>query len=429
MAINFSRTILKERLKTDDLARHGLLMTGFAVLAGLLNYLYQLSMGIMLSPAEFATLFSLFSLFMIVLWIPRSLQLPMTKFVSALKARGNMSGVNYLWRFSLKGTLLLGLIAFAASAAASPLVSRLLNIDNNLFPLIMFLSFVFAFSVPVNLGVLQGLQRFLPLGFSQTLWALLRLSLAVLLVSLGLGVYGGLIPIVLAFGIVFLVTMYLLKGLSSFGNDRVELSALRSYTGFASLAFVCFAMLTNIDVVLAKHYLSSQSAEVYAGMSLLGRVALFAPMGIAVAMFPKTSELFERGGDHLSLLKKSALYVVLIGGAVVITYLLFPDFVRDFLLRGKYAFASPDLVKYGLAMLFFVLSFLLMSYFLSLNRSKKVALPLVGVAILQVVLIVLYHSSIAQLVNIMLVSGGLCLAFMLLLYWEVRNEQKQTRNR
>jgi O-antigen/teichoic acid export membrane protein len=419
-------SLVKDRFLRDDMARDGLIMVVFGLLAGFFNYLYQISMGVMLTPADFGTLFSLFSLFMIVWWLSQALQTPMTKFVSTFKAQGTLGKASYLWNRSLRGTLIIGLAVFVVSAAFSPLVSKLLRIDNSLYAVLLFSGFILAFAVPVNNGTLRGLQRFAPSGFSNTLLAFVRFSLAVLLVSLGLGIYGGLLPIVLAYCAALLVSTYFLRGLARVSHEPVKLSSLRSYTGLSLIAMVCFAMLTNVDVVLAKHYLDSDTAGIYSAVSVLGRVALFAPAGIAVAMFPKASEFFETGRAHGRLLQKAMLYVLLIGGAVVAAYVIFPNFVIDFLLRGKYDIAAIDLVKYAIAMLFFAVSFLLINYLLALNRTKKVAYCLLAVAAFQVSLMVVSHSGIHQLVNIMLVSSCLCLLLILPLSLEAMGDAKRT---
>ena len=405
--------LAKDRLMQDDMARDGLIMVIFGLLTGLFNYLYQISMGIMLSPADFGTLFSLFSLFMIVWWLTQALQTPMTKFVSTFKAQGSIGKASYLWSASLKGMLLVGLAAFAVSAALSPLVCNLLRIDDNLYAVLLFAAFIMAFALPVNNGALRGLQQFIPSGFSNSLLAFLRFSLAVLFVWLGLGVYGGLLPIVLAYCAALLVTTYFLRGFARVSHQPVSVSGLKSYTGLSLLALVCFAVLTNVDVVLAKHYLEADSAGTYSAISVAGKVALFAPAGIAAAMFPKASELFETGGAHGRLLQRAMLYVTLIGGAVLATYVLFPHFVTDVILQGKYAITSTSLVKYALAMLLSAVLFLVIHYLLALNRTKEVAVSLLAAASLQVGLILMYHSGIDQLVNIVLLSACFCLLFTL----------------
>jgi len=145
---------------------------------------------------------------------------------------------------------------------------------------------------------------------------------------------------------------------------------------------------------------------------------LYAPMGVAVAMFPKTSKLFEMGRGQRSVLSNAMRLTLLLAGAVVI-YWLFPDFFLNLLFGGKYLFAIPYLFKYGLAMFFFGPSFLFLNFFLSRNQIK-VAYALLIAMLVEIGLIILFHASIAQIVDIVLISGALCLAFMLPFYLRVR---------
>lgn len=395
------------------------MMVAFVLLAGLFNYLYQISMGRMLTPVEYGTLLSFLSIFAIISLFSQAIQTSIAKFTSKFRVQEKLGGVNYLWRFSLKRLFLLGLALFLAFTLFTPLISSFLNIDNKWYCFLFATSLVLVFTVPVNCGVLQGLQRFLPLGFSTALLGFLKLSFGLLLVYIGFGVYGGLASLPLAILILFVVTLLFLRDLAREDNKKVEVTGLFSYTGLALLAIVSFGMLTNIDVVLAKHYLSPESAGNYSAISVLGRIALFAPMGVALAMFPKTSELFETGRGHRSVLLKAMILTVLLAGAVVIVYGLFPEFIVSFVFGGKYPLAIPYLFKYGLAMALFALSFLLMNYFLSLNQTK-VCYSFLGAVLLQLGLIIFFHSNIAQIVNIMLICSALCLIFMLPLYLKLR---------
>jgi len=412
-------TLIREGLKADGMARHGSMMAFFGLAGGFFSYLYQLTMGMLLTPVQYGILFSLTSLFAIIMIASQAIQTSLAKFTSKFRAENSLGKINYLWRFSLKRSLLFGAALFLVLALLTPLFSRFLNIDNQLYPFILFSSLILAFAIPVNYGALQGLQRFFPLGFSTSLWAFLRFAIAVSLVYLGFKLYGGLLPFLLANIIVFLITLSFLRDLGRVGNEKCEVSGLFSYAGLAFLAIFAFAVLTNIDVVLAKHYLSPENAGNYSAISVLGRIALYAPMGVAVAMFPKTSELFEMGRGQRSVLRRAMLLTLLLAGGVVIIYWLFPDFIVNLLFGSKYLFATPYLFKYGLAMFFFALSFLFMSFFLSRNQTK-VAYALLSAMLIELVLIIFFHASIAQIVDIMLISGALCLAFMLPFYLRVR---------
>lgn len=412
-------TLVKDRIKTDDMARHSLIMVLSSLLAGLFHYLYQLSMGIMLSPENYGVLFSLTSLFTIIGIFSQTFQTSLAKFATKFRAWNELSQIKFLWRFSLKRTLILGVALFLIGVALSPLLSRFLNIDSNWYPAILFSSLLLVFALPVNQGILQGTQRFLPFGLSNALLGFLKLSLAILLVYLGLGINGGLLPFFLSYLIVFLVTLTFLRNLAGVSNEKFEVRGLYSYTSLTFLAIFSFAMLTNVDVVLAKHFLNPDIAGNYSAISVLGRIALYAPLGITLAMFPKTSELFETGGSHGPILRKAILYTLLLGGGVVLLYGLFSQFIVDLVFGGKYLLATPYLFRYGLAMLLFAFSFLLINYFLSLNQTRA-AYPALAAMFLQLGLIAFFHASIVQIVNIMLISAIVCLIAMLALYGKTR---------
>lgn len=413
--------LIGHKLKSDDMAWHGSIMAAFVLVGGLFNYLYQLAMGRMLAPAEYGTLISLLSLFLIISVFSQTIQTSITKFTSRFRVDNRLGRINYLWKYSLRRTFLLGVILFLALFLLSPLISGFLNIDNSWYWIIFASSFILSFALAASWGILQGLQRFSPLGISTALVSLLRLGLGIILVYLGLGLYGGLLCLPLAILVAMVLSLSFLKDLAKVGNETVKVDGLFSYAGPALLALTAFAVLTNIDVVLVKHFLSPENAGNYSAISVLGKIVLVAPMGVAVAMFPKTSELFESGGSHRPVMMKAMLLTVVIGGGVLIVYWLFPDFIIDRLFAGKYPLATPYLSKYGLAMAFWAISFLLLNYSLSLNRTK-VAYPLLGAMVLQLGLISLFHSSIAQVVDIMLISSIACLALMCPLYLNVRRK-------
>jgi len=414
------------RIKSDGLLRHGSIMVASGLSVGVLNYLYQLSMSVILTPAEYGTLFSLTSLFNMVILFSRTFQISVAKFTSKFKVEEKWGRINYLWRHSLKHTLLLGSGIFLASALFSPVLSGFLNIDNYWYVPILFSSLTLAFALPVNQGMLQGLERFLHLGFANALLALLRLAIGVVLVYLGFGLYGGLIAYPIAYIVIFIITLSLVRDIGGIVSEKFEASALTSYTGLTFLAIFSFATLTNMDIVLVKHFLSAEDAGSYAAISVLGKIALFAPAGIGIAMFPKTSGFFETGVKTGPILRKALVSVLLIAGSVVIVYWLFSGFIVNYLYGDKYPLVTSNLVKYGLAMALFAVSYLLMNYLLSLNQTRA-AYCFLGGMLLELGLIFFLHSGVAQVVNMMLISGAFCLTLVLLCYAIVRHGLSKRR--
>ena len=412
---------IKAKIMTDDMTRHSIIMVAFSLLGIFLSYMYQLVMGWLLTPEDYGIVISLLSLLVIFSVFSTTIDTTITKFVSKESACNKLGRVHYLWKFSLKRTFLLGLVIFVVLALLTPVISRFLNIGNNWYPIILSFSLVLTFALQANFGTLRGLQRFWGLGISGNLLVFLKLAIAAVLVYMGFRVSGALLSLTLACVIVFFLSTYFLRDLFTAGNEKVKVSGVRSYTRFTFLVLLAFTVLTNVDVILAKHYLSAVDAGNYSAISVIGKASFFVPGAITIVMFPKTSQLFEVGGAHGSVLRKAILLTLLLTGGVVIIYWLFPQFIINILFLGKYPTTFPYLFKYGLAMAFFAVSNLLIFYFLSLNRTR-VAYPLLGAMLVHVVLIVLFHSNIAQIVGVMLLSSVICLALILLFYLKVRND-------
>jgi O-antigen/teichoic acid export membrane protein len=411
-------SLLKREYASEKFAADALIMLVFNVLAGGLNYLYQLAMGIYLPVEEYGAVFSLFSFFLIIWWFPQALQTPITKIVSGLKTSGNAGGIRYVWQYAFIRMLLTGLATFIICAALVIPISRVLNIENNLYAILVFGSFIFAFILPANFGVMRGLQKFMPLGFVSALWALLRLVFAVLLVGfMGFGIYGALLPLVIAPFLTVLVSCYFLRNLVKNASQKVDFGAdLKAYTGFASLALIGFAIVTNIDVIIAKHFFTPMNAGTYSAISVLGRIALIAPAGIVAAMFPKVAETFEAGKDTRPYLMKSLKYVLYAGSLPVAVFFFFPDIFINLLLGGKYSILHFDLVKYAAGMFFFSISFVFLNYMVAIGQARKPAISFLALTAGLVILLMFFHIDIGAFVNIILTTGFISLVIMSGLY-------------
>ncbi len=397
------------------MARHSLLMIAVGLAAGLSGYLYQLSMGILLTPADYGTLLSLTSLLLVVSVFGDTITLTVARQTSRLKSQGRMGAVNHVRRRFLKWTAVVGLVAFGIAAALSPLVARFLNSDDNVHPILLFSSLAFVLPLSSDWGVMQGLQAFVPLAVARVLWALARPALAVLLVYLGLGLSGGLAAIPLSYAVASLITALALRKLSHAGQEKTGTEGTGSYAGYTVVALLSITMLANIDVVAAKHYLSADEAGSYSAISVLGRICFYAPMGIALALFPKAAGSLESQGSHRALFQKGALLAVLIIVPLCLAYAAFPGTIVHYLFSDKYSAVAPNVFMYGLGMSFLALAYLTMTYFLSIGRTG-VAYALVVAIALQIGLIAMFHASIEDVVRDLVISGAACLALVLAVF-------------
>jgi len=398
------------------MALHGAVMAGFGLTVNLFSYLYQLAMGVLLPPVQYGALFTFTSLLVIVSVFSQSIAAAVARLTSMFNARAGLGQVNYLLRYSLRRTFYLGIGGFVLLGALSPLVSRFLKVENPSYALIMFSSLVVAFALSASWGTLQGLQRFLALGSSQTVHAVSKLILGVLFVGLGLGVGGGLAAIPLSFMLALGLSLFSLRDLGRAGNEKAEVAGLGAYTAMASLAILGITVLVNGDMVLAKHYLGGEDAGTYSAVAVLGRIAFYAPWGITWALFPKTAEARERGNSPSRLFLKALILTLALAGAVVSLFGLFPETAVGSLFGEEYLQGAPYLFRYGMGMGAMAVSFLAVNYALSLGRIRVVYSALFSAG-LQVSLLVVFHASIGQLADVVLVSGLVSLVLMAPFYF------------
>ncbi len=386
-------------------------MVGASLATGLLLYLYQLSMGIMLPPAEYGVLASLTSILAVFLIFLQAITLAVARFTAAFTTGKGLAVANFVWHISLNRMLLVGVLAFGLFAAITPLLADFLKINSYQYCLIMFCSLIFAFPISANLGVMQGLQRFVHLGLSRFLIGLFRLVLGVALVYAGFGLEGGLVALPISFVLGLVITGYLLRDLKRFGSQQVSTTGFNSYIGFAMIGMLAIAGLTNLDVVLAKHYLSSDDAGVYSAVSVLGRIAFYAPAGVAVAMFPKVAKLHESGGNHRRLFWGAAGLTVAMVGSVCMIYGLFSHPITSLLFADEYASVADNLFLYSLGMSALSLANLAMTYFLALGKTR-VIYPVLGALFVQIGLMTQFHANIFQIVHVMIICNVLALVLV-----------------
>jgi O-antigen/teichoic acid export membrane protein len=130
-------------------------------------------------------------------------------------------------------------------------------------------------------------------------------------------------------------------------------------------------------------------------------------------MFPLVSERHANGRGYKNLLIASSGLVGIICLLTIGFYFLFPSLiVRLFFGRG-FLEATPFLGYFGIFLSLYTLSFLLINFYLSIQKTKAVVLPVMA-AVLQVIMIFFFHQNLWQVVwlNIVLVAllfGGLLL--------------------
>ncbi len=381
---------------------------GIALL-NLFNLLYNLFMVRYLPPIDYGHLNSLLALFMMISVPAATVQTAITRFVSPLHAQGEYVHMKGLIRHFLivmsMSAILLCFVIFVASSW----ISSFLQISSHKLVFLLGVSLLFAMVNPVLWGGLQGLQRFGALILNLIINGGLKLALGIAFIFLGLKLLGAMGAIAIAYFITFILSLFMLKwylpksiplvdDVQGISRDNPSYVGEIYYYFFpAGISLFCFTLLTNIDLILIKHYFPPIEAGYYSIAQMAGKIILTLPLPIVTVMFPKLSALRAKSQDKegLSILGQSLTMASLLCLVVAALGFLFPSFIIKVLSGKVYLECVPLLRWFCVNMTLFSLNSILLYYHLS--RQKHGFLhPLLFFSMTQTVLIILFHHSLNQ---------------------------------
>lgn len=387
-------------------ARHGLIMAAATLVAGGLDYGYNVLTGRLLDPVEFGVLVSVTALLQVAVHLTNVIRNIVAYYAAGMSGRPETEGqvaafIQQMWRWSWRW----GIVVTGVAALISPLVAGLLKVDTPRPLWAASLTLLLLFVRPVTDGALQGLQRFGGLAVVQVAQALLRLLLAALLVWLGWQSFGALLALPLASSLALLLALAWLR--DEFRSGRTAALAQVVSWGYSAqtvAGLLAFALLTNVDAVVVKLVFDPATAGDYGPVVTLGKMNLFVPLAIGLVLFPKATQRQASGRDPRPVLLLALLVTLLPGLALTALYFLFPGRLVQTIFGDAYADPGLVLGLVGLATTFFAALNIWLNYALSLKRPAFVV-ALVVVVVVQLVGMALFHDSLREIAVVMVAAG------------------------
>ncbi|MBS3162246.1 oligosaccharide flippase family protein [Candidatus Woesearchaeota archaeon] len=414
--------------KNDSLIRDGIILFTATMIANASGYIYHLGMGRILGPADYGALGAILSLLYILLVPFNVIQTTLSKFVAKFKANDQENKIRYLFYYSLKKLSLYGIIlAIISGFFWYNTIFPFLNLKYGIsLVIVMSILVFFIFLLPINRGILQGLQTFKPLGINIVIEAITKLFFGFLLVMLGFGIVGAFIGIVLSYIIPFIISLWPLKKryLSKKVED-IEIKSIYKYSFPVLITMLSLTAFYSLDVILVKHYFNDISSGFYAAAALLGRIVFFASLSISMVMFPKVAEMDAMKKPNVHILNKALSIVALISAAISVGYFVLPKLIVMILFGSEYLEITSYIATFALLMSFFSLSYLLALYNLSVNRISFIFI-LLFFNIIEIVSIVLFHDSLKQVINSLTVV--MMLMFILMMFYTLYRNRYGTIN-
>ncbi|WP_055434828.1 oligosaccharide flippase family protein [Lacinutrix algicola] len=375
------------------------------------NYLYNLILGRVLGPAQFADAAVLITFLLVLSFVAMTFQLVTAKFSVVFE---NETFKNFISKIYKNATIVgLGLgtliIVFANQLQA------VFNTSSSSMFTIFGIGVPLYFLMSVNRGVFQGKKEFKSLSITYQAEMLSRLIITLALIFL----FDIQSSVVIAIGILisfgFGLVPFKFKNLNFKKSIAIEASQSKQVKSFFIItAFyeLTQIIINNSDILLVKHYFDAYDAGLYASLALIGRIVYFVAWMFVMLLLPTVVQLKKEGKPTTPILFKYVGYIAAIAIAIVIGCALFPETAITLLFGDSYLEMAPLLWKYALATGLFAISNIFAYYYLSLDKFIPVVIS--GTfGMLQMVLVIFFHDSLEQVVHMQIIAMVLLLVMQL----------------
>lgn len=401
------------------------LISGSAVLfagsmiGNVFHFLFNLFMSRNLSVIEYGILISLITVVSFPGYFLQSIAPTTVNFAATFIANRENDKLKGLYIKISKIMLMAGLFFAFLFIVFSNFIATFLNIqDIGSFVMLLGGLVMFGLMGSVNIAFMQAKLFFRYASFLAFLGGFLKFIFGVGIVLSGFRVGGVLVGIIMSAAVVYIFGFYRLKHILPKSTKAVNIS-LREIFGFGAPAtFVLLGVTSfiNSDIILVKHFFPPHEAGLYAGLSLIGKVIFFFSAPIGSVMFPLVVNKHALGQKLHRMLIASLGLVLIPSILLTIFYFIFPEFtIRFFLKKEEYLAISGLVGIFGIYMSMYALLHILANFYLSIKKTK-VYIPILSGAILQIVLIVIYHETLLQIVLISLIITFLLVSGLLLYY-------------
>lgn len=376
-----------------------------------LNYLYHIIIGRLLGPSSYGELAALISVIGLLGIIPGALTLVVVKEISSAK---DEKAISILVAWFKEKMFMIALIFSVLILVLSPALSAFLHINEISYFFMISAVFLFSLQAGLNRSILQGLLKFKEFVISILLENGVKLFLSIFLIYIGLQVKGAMMAFLLSAVFGFYITNFYLKfKKSKLINLSPNISSMVKFALPVGIQTIAVTSLYTTDLILVKHFFSSHEAGIYASLSTLSKIIFYATGPIGSVMFPLIAQRKSKGENFKTIFIYSFFLTFAFSLGGLLMYGLFPRLIISFPYGSAFLGSEGLLVWFALFITLFTLSALVITYNLSLGKSKVTILPLLA-AVAQIILIILFHQTLFQVILISIFVTALLLILLLI---------------
>ena len=326
----------RSALRTKMLNGSIVLLVG-SFFVSLANFGYNIGVARLLGPSDFSHAAAAVTILMLVSALTLSFQLVCAKLVAKANTPDHKAAVYQHLRKRAWG---IGLALGAFMLLANSVLTAYLRLSSPWIIILLAVGLAIYVPLGVKRGGLQGTCRFKGLAWNMGAEAIVKFLGAILLIELGFGVLGAVAAISAS-----VILAYCLPDSARELRRSHVVSGLIAPVGEARQAIVFFVgqvIISNVDILMVKHFFPPEEAGLYAAIALVGRLLYFAAWSVVSAMFPVSAES-DTEKSPSSFLAFPLLMVTGMAIAFVLILATFPTFIFQALFGSHFPTAVGGL--------------------------------------------------------------------------------------
>ncbi len=390
------------------LLRHELITGSFyvfsaGIVVGILNFLFNIFLTRRLSYSDYGIYAAIISLIAILSIPAQAMTQVIIRFATEYISKKELGKAKRFYKQASVTLVSLGIILAIFLMVFSSVVSSFFQLHSIWYLLLAGILLILGYGTLVTNAYVQSLLRFRLLSVINVINSVSRIAIGGLLVIFGFQVSGALggtiLAGIIAFVAVFLPVIKVFGGVKEVGVNS-HFRHIGKYSILAGVSMLALASFTSSDILLVKHFFSPTTAGLYAGLAIVGKVIFYFSAPITAVMFPLVIHRHHQGKGTRNILYLSIFLVFLPSLLLSVLYTIFPTIFLTFFLGGRgFLQMSQYVGLYGVYIALFSIINIFVTYSLSMHYAP--ALYLAGVAaVAQIVGIVIFHSSLGEVINV-----------------------------
>jgi len=379
---------------------------GAGQIVNVFGYLFHFVMLRKLGVVSYGALSSLFAGLTVASVPATILTMIVVKFAAEFKAVGDLPKIRRLHQRVLLGTAACGVLVLAAAWASRAAIAGYLHISSSAPVMATAAILSFYVMLPSARAVLQGIEDFANFAVSTALEGAGKALLGIALVFAGFGLTGAISGYAAASCIALIyasaAVQWHVRALPP-AELSIDVRRIVLTTGGVTAGILGLTVLSQLDILLVKHFFSGRDAGIYGATSVVARMLFFLVAFIPQVLLPKAISRAAGGRSPRRLLAYAAALTALLSVFGLVVFAFFAQTLIATMASPAFSDAASYVFRYGIAMAILAALTLVTTYKIGLHRFDFV-IPLAVGVVGEILAITFFHRSLTEVIAIITIG-------------------------